>query len=551
MAFDLNTPIEIKNINDYVGSNPVDFYKKDYDHRFVTLIGNQPFFIEIWIYNELSKFKPFGIPMFFIEALAIEETLDDWNTKGWFVLSNDFEILERGALPTKEGGEIEAPYLFRNDGRNKLSIKIFPIPTKEQENFPQEKWEMAYDCVIYDVEDLKTNSSGKKSRKFYFWDERFQNLLERNLEWSTATHGPNKGNPFGKDIDRAMKRSDAIKSIIQTASNPNLINSGQESSPLNVGFDKPNSDSNNLASMDLFNNEEWDAGCSGEEALTLYTSPADACALDDINYVYSYFKSQDGSPAFLTLDRYDRLGGKRFSLKSLKKYIDDAENSQVEHIIIQDNQDPSEMSPYMPRAPFDESSIIKNFESGIASKIMNYKFSPMVSVDDMNISNKPINNYDFANGQFNILFSGNTINDVFDNMKKIAQKGLYSFSKGGQLLFNINKVKKTGIMTKNSFVPQTFYPRDLSYISMSKDFVFLNQALYFSSPGLTIRTPGNFIFVDRSTSTDYKNPFDDRFLGQWLINKVVHFFTKDKYTTDVICTKIDLFTKWFEESDNN
>ena len=61
-------------------------------------------------------------------------------------------------------------------------------------------------------------------------------------------------------------------------------------------------------------------------------------------------------------------------------------------------------------------------------------------------------------------------------------------------------------------------------ISMLKDFLMLNQALYFNATGLTIRTPGKFLFVDRDSSTADKNPFDDKFLGQWLITKIVHYF---------------------------
>jgi hypothetical protein len=536
-----------------------------FDQRFITQIADQLFYIETWMYNGLENFKPFAVPMFSIEGLAIEENLDDWNTKGWIILSNDFEMLERGLPPAKDRSKVDAPFLFRTDGRNKISIKIYPL---SKEELPKKEWEMCYDFVIYDIEDLKTDSSANKLRKFYFWDERYQNLLERNIEWSTGLYGPNNGNVLGNDFQRAMPCSEAIKSIIKTASSNN---SEPNSSDVTIGIIKRENTTLDLNStpldfripneniqqrMDLFDEENWDRGFSGEEGLILYTSPSNSCALDDINYAYSLFKAEDGSPAFLRLDRYDRPEGKKFSLVSLKKYIENAEDSQIERIVIQDNQDPYGAPPYMNRAPFSDSSLIKNFQSGVASKITNYKFSPMVSVDDLNITNKPTHNYDFANGQFNVNFTSNSAENFLKKMKETVQDGLYSFknkSQGGdaQLLFNINKTKQSGLMVINSLIPQTFYPKDLSYISMAKDFVFLNQALYFKSPGLTLRSPGKFIFVDRDVSTEDKNPFDDRFLGQWMINKVVHFFTRDTYTTDVICTKIDLFNKWFDENDEN
>jgi hypothetical protein len=83
---------------------------------------------------------------------------------------------------------------------------------------------------------------------------------------------------------------------------------------------------------------------------------------------------------------------------------------------------------------------------------------------------------------------------------------------------------------------------------MAMDFIFLNQAIYFSAPGLTLRSPGKFLFIDRDSSSS-NNPFDDRFLGQWMITNVVHFFTPNKYTTDVVATKIDGFKKWWEVVD--
>ena len=560
-SLSLNNNPDLKLGSNSLESNLYDIY--NFDNRFITLIGNQPFYVEVYMYNQLPNFKPFAIPMFFIESLVIEETFDNWNTKGNLVLTNDFELLERGSLPQKDIEAIEASYILRSDGRNKLSIKIFPIIPEE---IPKPEWEMAYDFIIYDIEDLRTDSASRKSRKFYFWDERFQTMIERNIEWSTGLYGNNKGNVLAKDLARAMPTSDAIKSIIQTtASNT----SNPEHSDVIVGFSKIENnikfDLNNNASglglsgpiesnspekMALFDDENWDKGFSGEEGLIQYTSPGNSNCLEDLGYVLSFFKSEDGTPAFLSVDRYDWPNGKKFKLISLKKYIDQSNDSQIERIVISDGQDPSNLPPYYPRASFDESTIIKNFQSGIASIINEYLFSPMLAIDEIHISNEPTHNYSFATGQFSINFTENSSKKFLEEMKKNASE-LYSFKKGnGQLMYIINQTKKSGLTLKNKFIPQTFYPKDLSRINMMKKFILLGQALHFRSPGLTLRAPGKFIFVDRDASIEYKNPFDDRFLGQWMITKVVHCFTRDKYTTDVMCTKVDLFNKWFEEEDS-
>ena len=545
------------NSNDTAGGSNLD-------NRFVHQIGGQLFYIELWMYNQIKNFKPFAVPFFFVDGLAIEENLDDWNTKGWITLSTDYEMIERGSIPAKDREKIDAPFLFRTDGRNKINIKIYPITiannSSSDSQLPPEQWEMAYNFVVYDIEDIKTNSATKKTRKFYFWDERYQILLERNIEWSTALYGPNKGNILAKDTERSMPVSDAIKSIIQTAASNS--SDGISSNGIKVGSSKGGKFIDDPdQSINIFDLDNWDAGCSsGEpnyEGSVLYTSPANRNALEDLNYVYSLFKSEDNSPAFLDLDRYDRVGGKRFKLISLKKIIQEANNNQVERIVINDNQEITNSSPYFARAPYNqnEDSVIRNFQSGIASMINNYKFVSMVPIDDLNLTNKPVHNYNFSQNQFNVFYTNNTAKDVLENMKNIAKEGLHSFSQQNknneaQLLFNFNKTKSSGLMTSNCFIQRTFFPTDMSMISMLKDFLMLNQALYFNATGLTIRTPGKFLFVDRDSSTADKNPFDDKFLGQWLITKIVHYFDRESYTTDVICTKIDIFSKWWEELDD-
>jgi hypothetical protein len=528
------------------------------DGLYLLQIRDQFFHVEIWLYNQLDKFKPFRLPFTkeFVKALAIEETLHNWSTNGWIVISSPFEILERGALVNADSKfPNDPPFLFRTDGRNKISIKIIPItntnnvPDAEVQSLPPEKWEMCYDFVIYDVEDLPSETAAKKIRKLYFHDERYQILSERNIEWSTALYGPNQGRINSSDAAKTMSCSDAIQSIIKTAaspsSNPNNpeIHVGSTLGPR--GIDNPNTRLDNFSA-------DWDKG--SPDSKIFYTSPANSCALEDIKYVMGSIKSEDGSPLFIDFNRYNNPLGKQFSLVSFKKYIENAEKNQIERLVIQDNLDPLNAKPYFNRAPFDrnESSTIKNFQSGIASRIKDYAFVPMTANYDSRIVNAPTHNYNFSSGKFSTIFKGNKVTDVLNNVKDVAN-GLYSFQKKqGQLQMHINKTKQTGLMTQNNFVPRTFFPNNISYVSMAKDFLFLNQALHFSTQGLTFRSPGNFVFIDREVSNGDPNPFDDRFLGQWMITKVVHVFTLSSdnnhdYITEVVVNKIDNFTKWWDE----
>jgi len=522
--------------------------------KFIYQIRDQFYHIEIWLYNQFNGYKPHLVPFMFVEALAIEETLVNWPTNGWIILKNNLEMFERGSSTI--GGKspvekISAPYIFRSDGRNRISVKIYPInnPTSigedvVSEKLPRNLWEMCFDFIVYDIEDLPTDNVQNKLRKLYFQDERLQILKERNIEWSTAKYGPNKGKIGATDKERAMPVTAAMKSIIKAAGSKN---SDPDNSDLKIGYndegsiDKP--------SILLASFGEWDKGFDGDGLGQgiIYTSPANSNALDDLNYVYQYAVGIDNTPLILDFGR--NTADKKFHLKALSYYFQNAEKNQIEKLILEDGLSPENSPPYTPRAPNMPGTNIQNFMSGVASRIKKYKFAPMVSTDDDRITNRPIHNFDFSKSEFNIYYQDNTAAKVSQNIENLAKQGLYAYNNKGQILMNINQTKQTGLMTTPYFESQTFFPKNKTALKMMKEVLFLNQSLYFQSPGLTFRTPGKFIFVDRITSSE-NNPFDDRFLGQWLIVKTMHVFTKDNYVNDIVATKVDAFKKMFPVLDS-
>jgi hypothetical protein len=221
-------------------------------------------------------------------------------------------------------------------------------------------------------------------------------------------------------------------------------------------------------------------------------------------------------------------------------------------LIIEDNI--LTKQPYFNRGPLYgediENFMQQNFTSGIASRIKSYKFSPMVSLDDMKIVNRPLIYHDFNSGTFRIYPENNTAKDVIDKFTEAAKESLYSFetNKDAHILANLNQTKQKGIATKPALAYRPFVPNNLPQIEMMKNLLFLNQAISFVSNGLTIRAPGRFIFID---STGRRNAFNDRFLGQWIMTKVVHLFTKSSYVTEVIATKVDAFQKIWDVEDKN
>jgi hypothetical protein len=549
--------------------------------RFIHQIRDQFFYIEIWLYNQLEGEKPFPVPFMFVDSLAIEENLRDWNVKGWIVFNNFFEILERGSV-TETDKKSNHSYIFRTDGRNKISLRIYPIANPklslEVESdgipvLPRDKWEMSFDCVIYDIEDLPVSDNQSKLKKCYFWDERYQFFLERNLEWSTRVQGiktyeevtsssilngraPSQLN----DIESSVPANIALMSLIKTASliDPKPENYGGESVKIGHTEGAGTIDNPNLR-LDVFNPNMIIDRPQDDKNRIFYTSPANSNVIDDMNYVLKHVMSSKGYPMFLRYDRssvkYDNtnennvLNLKEWNLISIEELFRQSENEQIERLFIEDGV--VTKKPYIPRANAgDFGNDVNNFISGLASRIQSYKFSPMVSVDNSRLKNKSLHYFDFNSNSYKVASADNTIATAFENFTNAAKKGLYSFSQNSDahVILNINQTKKKGIAHENVFTPKSIVPLNLPQVEMMKDMLFLNQAVSFVAKGLTIRAPGRFIFIDSLGSSE-NNPFDDRFLGQWMITKVVHLFTKDNYLTEVIANKVDAFSKIFNIED--
>lgn len=552
-------------------------------------IRDQLYYIEIWLYNQIENQEPFQVSFLFVHSLAIEESLNNWWMNGWITFNNTFEMFERGNT-AGIGPNVKAPYTFRSDGRNRMSIRLYPIP-RNDDNFlasfnasdalPRDKWEMSFDCVIYDIEDIPSDNNIFKLKKCYFWDERYQIFSERNIEWSTGVQGrktmeklklssPSNLQPYEMtDIQRSIPANIAIKSIIDTASllDPSVEN--ESGNILKVGY---KDDSGSIDKPDIplnVFNPFWNNGPPASEMqnLVLYTSPANSTVLDDLDYVMQNAMSEKKNPVFLRFSRNvvqfeeertislqieDKplLQGKEWNLVSLEDIFQNASQNQIERLFIEDSTE-SLKTPHVPRGPTGYNGDIVNFTSGIASRIKSYKFSPMISIDDLEIKNKPVHSYDFKTGQWVIHTEENTAKSVIDSFTEIAKNGLFSFEQNSDahLTINLNKTKQKGIIHSNEHITRTFFPTNYSKLEMMKKLLFLNQTISFTVNGLTIRTPGQFIFID-SPSSGPNNPFDDRFLGQWLILKVVHLFTKDSYITEVLATKVDTFSKiWNIEED--
>jgi len=529
----------------------------DIDVNKLHSIDDQVYYIDVVIYNQLEDQEPFSVPFFLIDSISIEESLTSFNDRGSISFNIDHDILEK-RMPSSS----KSPFVFRTDGRNKIRIQIFPVFNSSNDGFDltqnsisetdelRKKWEINIDGVVYDVEDIDVVNVKNKIRKFYFYDERYQIFTEKNIEWSSGldgrkTEGLQPATIGSLDLDRCCTANYALKSIIEKAGiNPDgtSVRIGGKTLDAPTGF----------ITTSLFS-DEWYSG-SFEENKIFYTSPAYSKVLDDINYILPFCGSKTDGPVFLNLTRWENHGNKNFELYTLKDYFKKAADEQVEHLIVNDGIfDPNTSLPYITKAPNFDSSETKNFTSRRASMIESYQFSQMVAADDSRLCNTPYHSFDFSTGSFSVKFTDNKIEDVKDEMTNIGKSGLYSFQTNADahLLMNINRTKKESVMIKNHFSPVQFGPKFLPKNDMMRDLLFLNQSISFVVDGLTIRSPGRFLFIDKFTSNGVPDPFDDRFLGQWMVLKVVHFFKQGLYKTEIVASKIDTFRKIWTVDDKN
>lgn len=536
----------------------MDSTKKGTYHQ----VRDQLFYIEISLWNQIDGQQPLHVPMFFVDSLKIHESIFHWYTRGEIVFNSDFEVFSRGSLAnsgTYGTQDIKAPYIDRTDGRNRLHITFYPVDGKlvngdiqvdeQSTKFPPEYWEINMDFVITEIIDLPVDNAQKKKRMYVFVSETYQLLQEKYMEWSSAMFA---GKLTGQDpttlktADASINPHDSLRQFLTLVST-----NGETMSKINVGFNDSGSIESPNIPFDQVDSGNWDTG-SPDNKVLLYTH-VKASALDDLFYILSHCSSSDGFPVLLRYGRSSKNKG--WQLIPLSKFFQTSSQEQVERFIVEDGLSTMVLNqngelPYIPRADLSGASQIRNFTSLLASRITSYKFSPMSSVDDNRLKNSPLVYSNEFTGEFVFKKQNNTVKAALDKLNQLGKSGLYTFQQGnGQIMLNLNKTKSSGQMTECQLsLNGPYCSTNAPLYNLILDAIFLNQSISFQTPGLTIRTPGKFVFIDRVGASEL-NAFDDRFLGQWFVTSVSHLITQDNYVTELVGTKIDSYSAIFPQSE--
>lgn len=538
--------------------------------KFIVNLNDQLYYFKATLYNGTQLVE---LPQGFIESISIKEMLFEWAAEGTLLLKSDFEFFERGAL--NSNGRSQSLYTFRSDGRNKLNICFFPLKNSNIENIDEsfaENWEINYDFVITSIEDIASSNNTKKYKQISFVDERLQLFSEINTLWSTSFLSRrilNDSNPTANYspvvIENAKlnkcKIGSSIRDLIYTICNSPEVRDEEdifrEIDEIKVGFERDGSIKKPEKSVATFS-KEWDEG--SEDNYMFYTTPASYSALDNINYLMNHFLASspinqynstdytlDNLPGLLLNHRYK----KEWSLIGINKLFEkaSANNSPGEYCIetlITQTQEASykglDIDITYNIGQSTSGSDALNIHIPNTSVIYNYNVVPMSNSDDMQITNRPVVNYNTQYGTWGIFTKDNSIEAVYNLAKSTITSNLYNGARHLPLMSS-NKYKLLGTNTSiQHTVAQTVAARLAARNDMLMRYIFLNQAVSFSARGLTLRTPGKFINI----LTDVKtlNDFEQKFTGQWLLTEVNHVIDKvDGYTTRCVAVKVSSFDK--------
>lgn len=501
---------------------------------------------EIYFVNSMGRIL--GVPPTALKELKIEETLATWVSKGSITVNFDNDLAES-----------YGSFMFRNDGEDLIRVRLIPKNDSRYPNLKVTKklWELNYIFSIYDIQDVSSQTRGNtdaaaatRLKKFLFWDIRYQLLISRNLQYSTAESGEaaiNSGlgnfqteNDRLRDENRSVRTDTAIDEVIKKAfgEDPVLSFTGKD-------FDAK---------------EDWDTGLTD----IFYTSGAMENAYEDLMTLYNRHVSSEfeDDVSILSIERNEGGIGV-FALKPLTRYFANAGSKepgkyQLEHLFLKSDiqSTDSEISKDF-RAPILQDGVSSNVYNDMTRDIKindfniidKYEFvdiSPIVNTT--NFVSRPVHSFDFKNRTYNIDFERNSLGAAISKFSDQYVNKLYTNrdSSSNNFLLNTNTPTKTVnsnvlptfSLYGDSELPESRIPDGLHRIL--KTGLFQNTCINFVVPGLSFRKTGMFVGIDRLTGST-ENTLDDKLCGQWFVINVQHIISAGMYYNIITAVKIHRF----------
>lgn len=489
-----------------------------------------------------------------IETLVIEDDLFSWYQKGYITIRNKGGAFERSMGPEKILSllNIDDAYKVRGDSRDILSISITPkidyfktfitkisgLEAKPDSDI----YTLSNDYAVYDTKS-EYMEDGTQLKTLYFWDLRYQLLLERNIHYSTSLVKSKDDKEFGKEIrmvnniDRSIKSGDAIRSLIEQ---------GLEDL-------KPE-----------FEDKLWDKGGT----TIFYSSPAQYKGINDLDWLMEHHVSSDDADNDFSILKYDAYI-KKWTLIPIKSYFDKAIKGDAAgeyqydkfHVSEHQGKVPLWMSllsgkKKAPKLKIEDLNsrskskktllpIInklprKNINSGESTELenMHWKFEDLAGLDNQTLlTTYAVHSYNIDTHEFNIDVYNNEIQTVAEKFQENYIDGKFLGDKP-TLNFQITPNKKDRNVMDNMYCLDNDEKirqasgRNILY----KNLIFLNHATSLNVKGDTHRRTGRFFSLDRK-DTYFENELDEKMLGQYFTVNVKHIFEQDKYRNELIGVK--------------
>lgn len=485
--------------------------------------------------------------------LTIEDTLSDWVVKGTITFLYDYntpDFLNSNYgqyISTETQALIREKYFFRNDGNDRLRIRIKPKIENTNSGLTDQVselviddekfWTISHIFSVYDAEDIdlppgaqNASSATLKCIKLYFWDYWYQKTLTNIVEYTTAKEDTGT---------RELKTGTAIKEIFQKVL--------QESTNVSIPYDPVSS------------GEDWDEGSTD----IFFTSPAGYSAQDCIDYVLNrHVSSQTLSNGGQSIPDICLLSKERgpdatdpgvLTLRPLSKYFDKAGNSQegpgefqIEHFFVQNYGNPKTPSGQF-RAPLasQKNNSTVDIKTQKYHTITSYRFVDVAAItNSLDFNTTPVHSFNFKERSYNIEF---TNNNVLDARKFIYEKYIKNLYKGNDdektFLITIDEDKeqlkniKPPVFSVLGDYDDPIYRSYAGIKPLIYTGLFQNTCINFRTLGLTYREPGRFIGIDKSAGTT-GGEFEDKLFGQWFVINVKHIFEGEIYYNDITAVKL-------------
>ena len=476
------------------------------------LLGQQLWKYKVVLYNHKQRYE---VPVRAIKTLCVEDDLLSWPLRGYIVIDSRMEGFERSE-------DFDMFYYLRSDARDEIYVEINPVI--EKGTLPDKIWKIELEAVVYDVEDLPHADMTIKAKKLYFWDKKFQNILEKNIQWSTSTGkryiSPVCPKPIAhaSDLERSMFTGEAIASL--------LFEAGYESY---IDFAK------------------WNWGKSKIQ----FTTKADWSIWDSIQYILQQQISDDGKYDICIL-QWNR-GDKKWNLQPVWNFFEKAgigspKELQIEHMFFEESvSDDISVSPMKSPINWDASKEI-DIKSDDFNKIRNYRFSQPSGLDNSKaFLTRPVYSHWHKKKQFDVDAKENEIKYV---KEKYFKKNYveYVLSPGKYPVMAMNKTKEFQKSIDPQFSPiSTLDPKNDRYVRSLEGRgkilyagLFLNQNMVIRMTGSTHRLAGTFIGVDRA-KTPSDTIYDYQICGQYLVTNVKHLIQQQKFVNDITMVKVHAY----------